>query len=56
MRALLRYLFVILALQGAGALAQQTQPLEDTGAFDPTGHWIGAIVKDGSVLPVEIQI
>ena len=24
--------------------------------FDPSGYWTGAIIKDGSVLPVEIQI
>ncbi|MEL6416666.1 MAG: hypothetical protein AAFQ15_17180, partial [Pseudomonadota bacterium] len=25
-------------------------------SFDPSGYWTGAIIKDGSVLPVELEI
>lgn len=43
-------LMVTMLLQGFNINAQTP----DT--FDPTGFWSGAIIKDGSVLPVEIQI
>ena len=29
---------------------------QDRAAFDPTGYWTGAIIKDGSVLPLTLDI
>lgn len=29
---------------------------QEPDEFDPAGYWTGAIIKDGSVLPVEVQI
>ncbi|MEM1106761.1 MAG: alpha/beta hydrolase [Pseudomonadota bacterium] len=40
----------LVLLHGHGATA------EPAGAFDPTGHWTGAIIKDGSVLAVALEI
>jgi len=41
---------VTILVQGFEASAQSPD------SFDPTGYWTGAIIKGGSVLPVEIQI
>lgn len=29
---------------------------QDGAAFDPTGYWTGAIIKDGSTLPITVEI
>lgn len=50
----MRFWFVLLLmiiLPPLSALQAQT-----ADGFDPSGYWSGAIIKDSSVLPVEIQI
>ncbi|MGB3457424.1 MAG: alpha/beta hydrolase [Litorimonas sp.] len=42
-----------LALVLSSALAAQA---DDKNAFDPTGYWTGAVVREGSVLPVSVTI
>ncbi|WP_390587735.1 hypothetical protein, partial [Erythrobacter sp. MTPC3] len=44
-------LIMIMTLVPLSALQAET-----ADEFDPSGFWTGAILKDGSVLPVEIQI
>ncbi|MEO1730154.1 MAG: alpha/beta fold hydrolase [Pseudomonadota bacterium] len=44
-------LIMIMTLVPLSALKAET-----ADEFDPSGFWTGAILKDGSVLPVEIQI
>ncbi|MEM9938588.1 MAG: alpha/beta fold hydrolase [Pseudomonadota bacterium] len=50
MRLGILLLLVTMLIQGFNTNA------ETPDSFDPTGYWTGAIIKDGSVLPVEIQI
>lgn len=50
MRLLIALCLLIGLTPGFALHAQSSQD------FDPTGSWTGAIIKDGSVLPVEIDI
>ncbi|MEM6584981.1 MAG: alpha/beta hydrolase [Pseudomonadota bacterium] len=50
MRLSLSAVLAILLAHSFAAFAQTPD------RFDPVGHWTGAIVKEGSVLPVEIEI
>lgn len=43
--------FLVFALVQAALVQAQT-----TQGFDPSGHWTGAIMQEGSVLPVEVTI
>ena len=59
MRALFRTLLLLLCLPSALAIAQEPEAAQQAthaSAFDPTGFWTGALIKDGSVLPVDIAI
>jgi len=46
----------ILSMLVVALLPSQKCFSETTEQFDPSGYWTGAIIKDGSVLPVGIQI
>jgi len=48
--------FLIFSVFAAALMPIQQSFSEPTENFDPSGYWTGAIIKDGSVLPVGIQI
>lgn len=50
MRFWLLQMFIAALVQSSSVHAQSTE------GFDPAGYWTGAIIKDGSVLPVEVEI
>lgn len=48
--------FWVLSILVVALLPSQKSFSETSEQFDPSGYWTGAIIKDGSVLPVGIQI
>ncbi|NJO13774.1 MAG: hypothetical protein HC870_00535 [Rhizobiales bacterium] len=48
--------FWLLPILVAALVQSSIVDAQSTEGFDPAGYWTGAIIKDGSVLPVEVEI